>query len=52
MIKLEGELVVQQEWMLYIGNLSNGKRGGAGVILEGPNDITFKYSLKFDSGDK
>ena len=26
----------------------NGKGSGAGVILEGPNDIVLKYSLKFD----
>ena len=27
---------------------SNGKRSGAGVILEGLNGITLEYSLKFD----
>ena len=48
MTKLEGESIVQREWMLYVNSLSNEKGSRAGIILEGPNDITLKYSLKFD----
>ena len=33
---------------LYVDGSSNRKGSGAGVILEGPNDIMLEYSLKFD----
>ena len=48
MTKPKGELVVQQEWILYVNSLSNEKGSETRVILEGPYDITLKYSLKFD----
>ena len=48
MTKLEEESVIQREWTLYVDGSSNGKGSGAGIILEGPNDITLKYSLKFN----
>ena len=34
--------------MLYVDGSSNGKGSGVGVILEGSNDVTLEYSLKFD----
>ena len=34
--------------MLYLDSSSNEKGSVDGVILEGPNDITLKYSFKFD----
>ena len=48
MTKPKGELVVQWEWTLYVDDSSNENGNGAKVILEVPNDITHKYSLKFD----
>ena len=48
MTKLEGESAIQREWMLYIDGSSNRKGSGAGVILEGPNNITLEYSFRFD----
>ena len=48
MNKLEDTVTAWQEWTLYVDGSSNGKGSGAGVILEGPNDITLEYSLKFD----
>ena len=48
MTKLDGELIVQREWTLYIDGLSNGKGSEVRVILEGPNDITLEYLVKFD----
>ena len=48
MTKPEDTATARQEWTLYVDGSSNGKGSGAGVILEGPNDITLKYSLKFD----
>ena len=43
-----GESIVRREWMLYVDNSSNEKGSGAGVILEGPNDIILEYlSLTF-----
>ena len=48
MTKPEGELIDLPEWTLYMDRSSNGKRSRAGVIPKGPNDMTLKYSLKFD----
>ena len=48
MTKLEIEQIVWCEWMLYVDKLSNDKGNGAGVILEGLNDIMLEYSLKFN----
>ena len=39
---------VQQEWMLYVNELSNGKGIEVSVILEGSNDIVLEDALKFD----
>ena len=33
---------------LYVDGSSNRKGSGARVILEGPNDMTFECSLKFN----
>nr|KYP32101.1 Uncharacterized protein Mb2253c family [Cajanus cajan] len=38
----------QETWTLHIDGSSNPKRGGAGIILEGPNGILVKQSLKLD----
>ena len=48
MTKLEGELIVPPKWTLYLDCSSNRKGSGAGVIMEGPNDMTLEYSLNFD----
>ena len=48
MTKLEGESTDLPKWTLHIDDSSNGKGSGAKVILEGPNDMTLEYSLKFD----
>nr|KYP31659.1 hypothetical protein KK1_047889 [Cajanus cajan]KYP31660.1 hypothetical protein KK1_047890 [Cajanus cajan] len=32
---------------LHIDRSSNSKGGGAGIILEGPNQVTLEQSLKF-----
>ena len=48
MTKPEGELSDPLEWTLYVDGSLNNKGSRAGVILEGPNDIMHKYSLKFD----
>jgi len=34
-------------WTLYVGGSSNPKGTGAGIILEGPNDILIEKSLHF-----
>ncbi|XP_020226948.1 uncharacterized protein LOC109808370 [Cajanus cajan] len=36
-----------QVWTLYVDGSSNTKGGGAGIILEGPNNVTVEKSLKF-----
>nr|KYP65478.1 Retrovirus-related Pol polyprotein from transposon 17.6 [Cajanus cajan] len=36
-----------QVWTLHIDGSSNSKGGGAGIILEGPNQVTLEQSLKF-----
>uniref|UniRef100_A0A151UGH4 Uncharacterized protein n=1 Tax=Cajanus cajan TaxID=3821 RepID=A0A151UGH4_CAJCA len=36
-----------QVWTLYVDGSSNSKGGGAGIILEGPNQVTLEQSLKF-----
>ena len=48
MTKLEGESTDLLEWTLYVDGSSNSKGSRVGVILEGPNDMTLEYSLKFD----
>nr|KYP70058.1 Gypsy retrotransposon integrase-like protein 1 [Cajanus cajan] len=37
-----------QAWTLHVDGSSNSKGGGAGIILEGPNQVTLEQSLKFD----
>ncbi|XP_020224192.1 uncharacterized protein LOC109806229 [Cajanus cajan] len=37
----------QQVWILHVDGSSNSKGGGAGIILEGPNQVTLEQSLKF-----
>nr|KYP55515.1 Uncharacterized protein Mb2253c family [Cajanus cajan] len=36
-----------QVWTLYVDGSSNSKGGGAGIILEGPNQVTLEQSFKF-----
>nr|KYP33643.1 Retrovirus-related Pol polyprotein from transposon opus [Cajanus cajan] len=36
-----------QVWTLHVDGSSNSKDGGAGIILEGPNQVTLEQSLKF-----
>ena len=48
MTKPKGELTNLSEWTLYVDSLLNRKRNGAEVILEGLNDMTLEYSLKFN----
>ncbi|XP_020215669.1 uncharacterized protein LOC109799508 [Cajanus cajan] len=36
-----------QAWTLHVDGSSNSKGGGAGIILEGPNQVTLEQSLKF-----
>ena len=48
MTKPEGESISPPKWILYVDGSSNNGGSGAGVILEGPNDITLEYLLKFD----
>nr|KYP65311.1 Transposon Ty3-G Gag-Pol polyprotein [Cajanus cajan] len=36
-----------QVWTLHVDGSSNSKGGGAGSILEGPNQVTLEQSLKF-----
>nr|KYP51750.1 Retrovirus-related Pol polyprotein from transposon 412 family [Cajanus cajan] len=36
-----------QEWTLHVDGSSNSKGGGAGIILERPNQVTVEQSLKF-----
>nr|KYP35891.1 Retrovirus-related Pol polyprotein from transposon 297 family [Cajanus cajan] len=36
-----------QGWTLHVDGSSNSKGGGAGIILEGPNQVTLEQSLKF-----
>ena len=35
-------------WSLYVDGSSNAKGSGAGVILEGPDNMLLEQSLKFD----
>ncbi|XP_020207479.1 uncharacterized protein LOC109792474 [Cajanus cajan] len=37
----------KQVWILHVDGSSNLKGGGAGIILEGPNQVTLEQSLKF-----
>ena len=48
MTRIEDESCVERTWMLYVDGLLNDKGSGVGVILEGPNDVVLKYSLKFN----
>nr|KYP35342.1 Uncharacterized protein Mb2253c family [Cajanus cajan] len=36
-----------QVWTLHVDGSFNSKGGGAGIILEGPNQVTLEKSLKF-----
>nr|KYP72226.1 hypothetical protein KK1_004813 [Cajanus cajan] len=36
-----------QAWTLHVDGSSNSKGGGAGIILEGPNQVNLEQSLKF-----
>nr|KYP33774.1 Gypsy retrotransposon integrase-like protein 1 [Cajanus cajan] len=36
-----------QVWTLHVDGSSNSKGSGAGIILEGPNQVTVEQSLKF-----
>ncbi|XP_020231103.1 uncharacterized protein LOC109811707 [Cajanus cajan] len=36
-----------QVWTLHVDGSSNSKGGGAGIILEGPNEVALEQSLKF-----
>nr|KYP52771.1 Uncharacterized protein Mb2253c family [Cajanus cajan] len=36
-----------QVWTLHVDGSSNSKGGGAGIILEGPHQVTLEQSLKF-----
>ena len=35
-------------WTLYVDDVSNVKRSGAGIILEGPDNITLEQALKLN----
>ena len=48
MTKPEGNRLVQRKWTLYVNGSSNSKGSGISIILEGSDNIIFKYSLKFD----
>jgi len=34
-------------WILHVDESSNPKEAGAGIVLEGPGDLTVQQSLKF-----
>ena len=38
----------QDWWSLYIDNVSNVKGSGAGIILEGPDNVTLEQALKLN----
>ena len=35
-------------WSLYVDSMSNVKGSGAGIILEGPNNVTLEQYLKLN----
>nr|KYP44913.1 Transposon Ty3-I Gag-Pol polyprotein [Cajanus cajan] len=37
-----------QSWILHVDGSSNTKGNGAGIILEGPNDMMIELAIKFD----
>jgi len=37
----------EDQWTLYVNGSSNPKGAGAGIVLEGPNDILIEKSLQF-----
>nr|KYP36265.1 Pro-Pol polyprotein [Cajanus cajan] len=37
-----------QSWILHVDGSSNTKGSGAGIILEGPNDMMLELAIKFD----
>nr|KYP55540.1 hypothetical protein KK1_001752 [Cajanus cajan] len=37
-----------QSWILHVDGLSNIKGSGAGIILEGPNEMMLELTIKFD----
>ena len=42
------ETETSNKWTLYVDGSSNLKGSGAGIILEGPGDLTLEYSLCFN----
>ena len=48
MTKPKGESIIPPKWTLYVDDLLNKKGSRVKIILEGPNNMTLKYSLKFD----
>ena len=48
MTRPEAKQPVKWEWLLYMDKSSNNKGSETRVIHEGPDDIMFKFSLKFD----
>ncbi|XP_020204018.1 uncharacterized protein LOC109789467 [Cajanus cajan] len=40
-----------QFWILHVDGSSNTKGSGAGIILEGPNDMMLELAIKFDFRD-
>nr|KYP69821.1 Retrovirus-related Pol polyprotein from transposon 297 family [Cajanus cajan] len=38
----------EQSWILHIDGSSNTKGSGAGIILEGPNEMMLELAIKFD----
>nr|KYP31996.1 Transposon Ty3-G Gag-Pol polyprotein [Cajanus cajan] len=38
----------EQSWILHVDGSSNTKGSGAGIILEGPNDMMLELAIKFD----
>ena len=48
MTRPEVKRPIQQEWTLCVDGLSNNKGSKTRVILEGPEDMVLKYSLKFN----
>ena len=36
------------QWILYVDGSSNSRSCGAGVVLEGPDEIIIEHALKFE----
>ena len=39
---------VHPQWILYVDGSSNSRSCGAGVVLEGPDEIIIEHALKFE----